>query len=108
MNRQEIPSTGFSLSAAFGAVARFAVALFGALLMVGALLMGLLLALALMIFALLRGRRPQGAPFMWRKGQWPGRPHGDATPAGRGEVVDIDARVIASDESKPQQSPPPG
>jgi hypothetical protein len=108
MNRPGVPSTGFSLTAALGAVARFAVALFGALLMVGALLMGLLLGLTLMIFALLRGRRPQGVQFMWRKGQWPGRPRNDPAPASRGEVVDIDARVIAPDESKPQQSAPPG
>jgi hypothetical protein len=103
MNRPRDATAGYSLTAVVGAIVRFAVALAGALLMVGALLMGLLLGLTLMIFALLRGRRPQGVQFMWRKGEWPGRPRNGSAPVGSGgEVLDIDARVIAPDESKPR------
>ena len=91
---------GFTLAGMVTAVVRFAVTLFGALLMVGALFFGLLLGLGLMSFALLRGRRPQGVPFIWRKGEWPGRPRSVSTPAGAGEVVDIEVRVIPTDESK--------
>jgi hypothetical protein len=91
---------GFTLAGAAAALVHFAVALFAALLMVGVLFFGLLLGLGLMVFALLRGRRPQSVPFIWRKGQWPGRPRSASTPDGAGEVVDIEARVIPTDESK--------
>ncbi len=93
-----------AIGAALSATARFAVALFGALLMVGALFIGLLVGLTLMLFALLRGRRPQGVKFMWRKGDWPGRPGSrpSATQPGKGEVVDIEVREIPP---KPPQQP---
>jgi hypothetical protein len=85
-----------ALGAALSAAARFVVALFGALLMVGALFIGLLVGLTLMLFALLRGRKPQGVKFVWRKGDWPGRPAAgrSATSPVSGEVVDIEAREL--------------
>jgi hypothetical protein len=99
MNPQRGAPSAWSLAAIVGAIVRFAVALAGAVLMIGALFIGLLLGLSLLVFALLRGRRPQGVRFMWRKGEWPGRPHSGSASVGHGEVVDIDARVIAADES---------
>jgi hypothetical protein len=93
-------SSGFTLTGVVAAIVGFAVALFGALLMVGALLLGLVVGLGLVIFALLHGRRPQRVPFIWRKGEWPGRSRSVSTPAGAGEVVDIEVRVIPTDESK--------
>jgi hypothetical protein len=93
-------TSGFTLTGVAAAIVGFAVALFGALLMVGALLLGLLLGLGLISFALLRGRRPQRVPFIWRKGEWPGRTRSVPTSAGAGEFVDIEARVIPTDESK--------
>ncbi len=86
-----------TLSTVFSAILGWLVMFAGALLMVGVLFIGLLLGLALMLFALLRGRKPQRMKFVWRKGEWPGRPgawrdrHG-VTP---GEVVDIEAREVA-------------
>jgi hypothetical protein len=106
MNQPRDAAASFSLAAWVGALVRFAVALVAALLMVGALLIGLLFGLTLMIFALLRGRRPQGVQFRWRKGDWPGRPRSGSAPVGSGEVVDIDARVVAPDESKSHESIP--
>ena len=78
------------------AVARFAIALVGAVVMVGALFIGLIVGLTLLIFALLRGRKPTGVKFMWRKGEWPGRPgrRQDSKPVEQGEVVDIEVREI--------------
>lgn len=85
-----------ALGAALSAVVRLVVAMFGALLMVGALFIGLLVGLTLMLFALLRGRKPQGMKFVWRKGDWPGRPGSGRTggPPATGEVVDIEAREL--------------
>ncbi len=85
-----------ALGAALSAAVRLVVAMFGALLMVGALFIGLLVGLTLMLFALLRGRKPQGMKFVWRKGDWPGRPgsgRAGGSPA-TGEVVDIEAREL--------------
>ena len=85
------------LGNALSAVLRFGVALVGALLMVAALFVGLLIGLTLMLFALLRGRKPQGMKFVWRKGEWPGRPGSrqGPRPIDPGEVVDIEAREVA-------------
>jgi hypothetical protein len=82
-----------ALGTALTATLRFVVALLGAVLMVGALFVGMVLGLTLMLFALLRGRKPQGVKFMWRKGDWPGRPGTRRAPEA-GEVVDIEAREL--------------
>lgn len=87
---------GATLGSMFSSILRIFVAMAGALLMVAALLIGLLVGLTLMIFALLRGRKPQGVNFVWRKGEWPGRP-GSRQGSQRidpGEVVDIEAREV--------------
>ena len=91
-----------ALGTALSAALRLVVALFGALLMLGALFIGLLVGLTLMLFALLRGRKPQGMKFVWRKGDWPGRPGSGRSggAAAQGEVIDIEAREL------PPQSPP--
>jgi len=96
-----------ALGAALSAAARFVVALFGALLMVGALLIGLVVGLTLMLFALLRGRKPQGVKFMWRKGDWPGRPGSGRSPAppGAGEVVDVEARELPAQPPREPRGP---
>ncbi len=73
----------------------------GMLLMLGALLLGLLLATGVVLWALLRGRRPGPVNLRWRTmarpagfGVWSG-------PAGRSEVVDVDARVVAEADRPP-------
>jgi hypothetical protein len=99
MNGRLDPSAN-TLGSVVSAIARFVVALVGALLMVGALLFGLLVGLTLMLFALLRGRRPRGVQFAWRKGDWPGRAGRwrEARTVESGEVVDIEAREVAPHE----------
>ena len=90
---------GATLGSMFSAVVRFVMALAGALLMVAVLLIGLLVGLTVLLFALLRGRKPQGVKFVWRKGEWPGRPGAGRSPGPRaldpGEVVDIEAREVS-------------
>lgn len=84
--------TPFTLSGAFAAVLRVFMALAAAMLVVGALVFGLTIGLALMAYALLRGRRPQGLRFAWRRG----RPaHTPRTP---GEVVDVEVREVMPHE----------
>ena len=63
----------------------------GAVLGLVALAVGMLLALGLVVWALVRGRRPEKVQvFRWR-----GKPRGAATPPA--EVVDIEAREVRSE-----------
>jgi hypothetical protein len=75
------------------AIARVGLALAAALLMVGAILIGMLLGLGVLVFALLRGRRPQGPVFVWQRRAASAR-RGPAEPGG--EVVDIEAREVSA------------
>ncbi len=88
---------GATLGSMFSAILRFFMVTVGAILMVGALFVGLLLGLTLLLYTLLRGRKPQGVKFVWRKGEWPGRPGTRQGPRAidPGEVVDIEVREVA-------------
>jgi hypothetical protein len=103
MNRP-VDRPGATLASMFSSILRFFAALAGALLMVAALLVGLLVGLTLILFTLLRGRKPQDVKFVWRKGDWPGRPGSrqGMRAVDPGEVVDIEARELAP--RQPQDS----
>jgi len=89
---------GGTLTAMVSGALRVAVAAAVVVFMLVMLFIGLVLGLGLMAFALLRGRRPAG--LIWRGAGWPGRfvrPRGNAQ-AGRGDIVDIEAREVAPAE----------
>jgi hypothetical protein len=72
------------------ALLRTALVLGATLLMLAALLLALLLGSGVLLWALLRGRRPQLSHVRW--GRMPGARTFD--PPGAGEVVDVQAREV--------------
>lgn len=79
------------LSRVIGLVFRVAALVIGVLITVGLLLLGVLLMAALVVWALLRGKRPQIRSFRVD----PRRPFGGFTRrAPAGEVVDVEVREV--------------
>lgn len=86
------------LQRVLSAVLGFAIVIGGALLMLAALLLGLVVASGVVLWALLRGRRPEPVNLRW--GQMP-RPRGfgpRATDAR--EVVDVQVREVDEPPSR--------